>query len=257
MSIPPTQPTEVVVADVRVDAVGMDEVIEQVLALAVGAAGSSQVCVGVNANVCNLAHDDAEFGQLLDRSALNYADGQSVVWAARLLGVTIPERVATTDLAEPLLRRAAERGLPAFFLGATPGTAERAAEKLRATIPNLQLATHHGHFGETETDSVVAAIRAHGTRILFVGMGDPHQARWAHAHGATTGAGAVLTCGGLFDWLSGSNKRAPKWMIRGGLEWLWRLMLEPRRLARRYLYGNPRFIGLVLAQRRRLRSERR
>ena len=205
------------------------------------------VAVGVNAHVCNLARRDPELRDFLARS-VTYADGQSVVWAARMLGGAIPERLATTDIALPVILAAADAGVPVYFLGAVDGVAEAAAERMRAQAPGVRLRSHHGYFSEQETDRVLADIAAHGTGILFVGMGDPQQERWVQRHLDRLPA-VVLTCGGLFDWLSGANRRAPKWLIRGGLEWFWRLCIEPRRLARRYLVGNPAFIAALLRQR--------
>lgn len=97
-------------------------------------------------------------------------------------------------------------------------------------------------------DALFAGIAAHETDVLLVGLGDPAQQEWVHEHRSRLHASAVLTCGGLFDWLSGTHRRAPRWMIGAGLEWLWRLLIEPRRLARRYLVGNPVFIARLLLQ---------
>lgn len=119
---------------------------------------------------------------------------------------------------------------------------------MRTELPTLDLAFHHGYFSADDIDTVTRAIAEHGTRILFLGLGDPAQQRWAHAHGAATGANVIVTAGGLFDWLSGAHPRPPQWMVGAGLEWLWRLRLEPKRLARRYLAGNPCFIAAVLRQ---------
>lgn len=205
------------------------------------------VAVGVNAHVCNLARRDAQLRGFLQQHT-TYADGQSVVWGARLLGRRLPERLATTDVAEPVLRAAAEAGVPVYFLGAADGVAEAAAERLRARIPGVRIRTHHGYFAERDVPRIAADIAEHGTGILFVGMGDPVQERWVQEHEELLPP-AVLTCGGLFDWLSGSNRRAPQWMIRAGLEWFWRLGLEPRRLAKRYLIGNVQFIAALARQR--------
>lgn len=235
----------VVVAGVRIEPFTLASLTERVLHMA--RSDGVDVAVGINAHVCNQARRDPQFSRLLSR-ATTYADGQSVVWASRLLQKNLPERLATTDAAAPILRAAAEAGVPAYFLGADEGVAEAAAVQLRADIPGLQLRTHHGYFSAEETVAVLEDIRDHGTGILFVGMGDPAQQLWIDAHRNHLPP-AVLTCGGLFDWLSGRNRRAPEWMIRAGLEWLWRLGLEPRRLGRRYLLGNPVFIAAVLRQR--------
>lgn len=210
------------------------------------------IAVGVNAHVCNLARKDANLARFLDRS-FTYADGQSVVWGARLLGRVLPSRLATTDIATPILTAAAHNDIPVYFFGSAEGVAEAAAKKLRASIPNLKLRAQHGYVSEQEMPAVLEDIRAHNTGILFVGMGDPLQERWVEEY-VDQLPPAVLTCGGLFDWLSGDNKRAPGWMIRGGLEWAWRLMIEPRRLARRYIVGNPSFMYALARQRMRLRA---
>ena len=241
----PTRSVEV--AGVRVDSFTLSGLTSWVLEKA--QSESVHVAVGVNAHVCNSARSDERFRELVSQ-ATTYADGQSVVWAGRFLGGHLPGRLATTDIAEPILRAAAQAGIPVYFLGAAEGIAEKAAASLRATIPQLELRTHHGFFSADETPGVLADIRDHGTGILFVGMGDPVQQIWIDSHRQELPS-AILTCGGLFDWLSGTNRRAPAWMIHAGLEWLWRLGLEPRRLGRRYLVGNPVFIAAVLRQRLR------
>lgn len=237
----------VAVAGVRVDSFTEPSLIARVLAMASG--DRTEVAVGVNAYVCNMARSDPHFRRLLSAST-TYADGQSVVWAAKLLGGSLPARLATTDIAEPLLRAATRDGLPVYFFGSAEGVAEAAAAKLREKIPGLAVRTHHGYVSAEGMAGVLDDIEAHGTRILFVGMGDPAQQLWVDEHRDRLPP-AVLTCGGLFDWLSGSNRRAPAWMIRAGLEWLWRLMIEPRRLAKRYLLGNPSFISAVVRQKLR------
>lgn len=234
----------VIVAGTRVDAFTEQSLVDTVLRMAT--TDGVDVAVGINAHVCNLARRDARMASFLAGST-TYADGQSVVWASRMLGGEMPERLATTDLAAPILTAAADAGVPVYFLGAADGIAEAAASRLRASIPGLQLRTHHGYIGNGSIDAVLDDIAAHGTGILFVGMGDPVQQYWIEDHRGRLPA-AVLTCGGLFDWLSGSNRRAPEWMIRAGLEWLWRLMIEPRRLAKRYLLGNPSFMLAIARQ---------
>lgn len=206
----------------------------------------TDVAVGVNAHVANLCRGDADMRRHL-QSTINYADGQSVVWASRLLGTGLTERIATTDLAEPLLRAAACHGLPVFLFGGAPGVAETAAARMRDRIGGLDIRTHHGY--PDDHDDLLSKIAKNETAILFVGLGNPLQENWVAQHHDRLPA-LVLTCGGLFDWLSESNPRAPQWMIALGLEWLWRLGLEPRRLGRRYLVGNPAFVRSVLQQRR-------
>jgi N-acetylglucosaminyldiphosphoundecaprenol N-acetyl-beta-D-mannosaminyltransferase len=105
-----------------------------------------------------------------------------------------------------------------------------------------------GYVSEEDMPGLIAEIAAYDPYILLVGLGDPLQQAWLADHRSELHVPAVLTCGGLFDWVSGANRRAPQWMISAGLEWLWRLILEPRRLAKRYLAGNPVFMGRFTMQ---------
>lgn len=204
-----------------------------------------RVAVGINANVAYLARSDRTFLEALRAADLPYADGQSVVWAARAAGHPVPERIATTDLIDPLARAAVVAGRRMFFLGGRPGVAAKAAEVLCDQHPGLVVATMHGYTRTEDAGEVLDLVHSHGTDILLVGMGDPMQQQWVRENLPRLRVGAVLTCGGLFDWVSGSNPRAPRWMIRAGLEWLWRLGIEPRRLARRYVFGNSWFVRRV------------
>jgi len=201
-----------------------------------------RVAVGVNAAVCNLAARDRHFRRALLEADLRYPDGQSVVWASRLLGVGLPERIATTDVVNPLAAVAAERDKRVFLYGSKPGVAARAAARLREANPGLVIDARDGYPAAGEMRGVIDQINAFGPHLLFVGLGDPGQQYWIQAHRHELNAPVILTCGGLFDWASGDNPRAPRWMLASGLEWLWRLMLEPRRLGARYLIGNPAFL---------------
>lgn len=217
---------------------------------------------GVNANVVNLAARDPDFADLLRANSLNYADGQSVVWASRLLGLGVPQRVATTDLVHPLARMCARRGFGLYLLGSEQDVVERAGERLVLQNPGLRVHSHHGYLTNDDDPDIVKAVNDSGARVLLVGMGDPKQQQWVQAHIASLSVNAVLTCGGLFDWVSGVNRRPPGWMVSSGLEWLWRVMIEPRRLLLRYALGNPEFLlrlALALAKRagRQRRTSRR
>jgi N-acetylglucosaminyldiphosphoundecaprenol N-acetyl-beta-D-mannosaminyltransferase len=207
----------------------------------------------VNAFVVNQAARSPELRRLLELNDVNYVDGQSVVWASRLLGLAVPERVATTDLIYPLAQMCARRDFGIYLLGAKPHIVELAAERLRAAYPGLRVDCHDGYFGPEDDAEIVAAINRSGARIVMVGMGDPIQQEWIQSHRDIVAANVFLTCGGLFDWVSGENPRPPQWMVSWGFEWLWRIWLEPRRLAGRYLIGNPEFLarlGLALIRRR-------
>jgi N-acetylglucosaminyldiphosphoundecaprenol N-acetyl-beta-D-mannosaminyltransferase len=209
----------------------------------------------VNAFVVNQAARSTEMRRLIEANDVNYVDGQSVVWAGRMLGLPVPERVATTDLIYPLAQMCARRDFGIFLLGAGSSIVERAAERLTAANPGLRVDYHDGYFGPDDDAKIVAAINGSGARVVMVGMGDPRQQQWVHDHRDVLSANVLLTCGGLFDWVSGQNRRPPQWIVSGGFEWLWRIWLEPRRLAWRYLMGNPEFlIRLVVALIRRRRG---
>ncbi|MEO6310448.1 MAG: WecB/TagA/CpsF family glycosyltransferase [Leifsonia sp.] len=229
-----------IVVGVPVDRVSQDQIVDILMTWT--KTPHTRVAVGVNAAVCNLAARDSAFHENLMSADLSYADGHSVVWATRLLGGRIPERVATTDLIHPLASMSALEGKILFFYGGKPGVAERAAARLRAAQPELLIETRDGYIPPGEMDQLVTDINGSGAHILFVGLGDPLQQNWIAQHRDQLTVPVILTCGGLFDWVSGDHKRAPSWMISSGLEWLWRLMIEPRRLASRYLLGNPAFL---------------
>ncbi|HZD37356.1 MAG TPA: WecB/TagA/CpsF family glycosyltransferase [Actinomycetes bacterium] len=204
--------------------------------------GDRQFAVPVNAHLVNLANRDPELAQLLRRSGLNYADGQSVVWAARLLGHPVPERVPTTEMIYPIADMLARRRFPVFLLGGRPQVVEAAARRLRRRRPGLEIAgTQHGYFDAAEDRLVLQRVNDSRARVLLVGLGNPKQEKWVWEHLGDLRPNAILTCGGLYDWVSGRKRRAPAWLHRIGLEWLWRLLIEPRRLFRRYVVGNPQF----------------
>lgn len=176
------------------------------------------------------------------------ADGVPLVWVSRLRGARA-ERVCGPDVMLSLCDRGRATGLRHYFLGGGPGTAERLAAKLGAAYPGLQVVgTASPPFREltpTEDEALVTAINATEPHIVWVGLGAPKQELWAAAHQARLTAGLVLPVGAAFDFHSGQLRRAPRWMRRLGLEWMFRLAMEPRRLFKRYVVTNTRFLALV------------
>jgi N-acetylglucosaminyldiphosphoundecaprenol N-acetyl-beta-D-mannosaminyltransferase len=211
--------------------------------------GDRQFAVGVNAHLVNLANRDPELAALLRQSGLNYADGQSVVWAARLFRHHVPARVPTTEMIYPIAEMLARRHFPVFLLGGRPEVVEAAAGRLCRDYPGLQIAgVQHGYFDAGEDRRVLQRVNDSRARVMLVGLGSPKQEKWVWEHLGELRPNAILTCGGLYDWVSGRRRRAPAWLYRIGLEWLWRLLIEPRRLFARYMVGNPRFcLGLARA----------
>jgi len=228
------------VAGVHVHPVGMAQTVDVLREWLQG--DRQRLAVGVNAHLVNLAAANTALANWLQKVDLLYPDGQSVVWACRALGAGAPDRVATTDLIHPLAQMCARERAGMFFFGAAPGIAAAAADRLRAAEPAVRIETHHGYVQPGDMPSVVERINASGASVLLVGLGDPLQQHWLAEHRAVLQPRLLMTCGGLFDWVSGGNRRPPEWLVRGGLEWAWRLGLEPKRLARRYLLGNPAFM---------------
>jgi N-acetylglucosaminyldiphosphoundecaprenol N-acetyl-beta-D-mannosaminyltransferase len=172
-------------------------------------------------------------------------DGMGLVWGARLLGFNVPERVPGIDLFEKLLEIASDRRVSVFFLGARPEVLNKTVEKVRSRFPGLIIAgCHHGYFWDYERE-VVDAIRSSKASLLFVGITSPKKElfinRWRHELGVRFAMGV----GGSFDIMAGVTKRAPKWMQRAGLEWLYRVIQEPRRMWKRYLVTNSKFLFML------------
>jgi N-acetylglucosaminyldiphosphoundecaprenol N-acetyl-beta-D-mannosaminyltransferase len=189
---------------------------------------------------------DAELRSAVENSAIVNADGQGVVWAARLLGTRLPERVAGIDLMDALMARAARRGWRVFILGARDEALERASAVLAERHPGLLLAgTRNGYFTPEETAEVCEQIRAAKPDVLFVAMGTPHKELFLAEHGPSLGVPLVMGVGGAIDVVAGITRRAPVLWQRLGLEWLYRMLQEPRRMFRRYAVTNARFAALL------------
>lgn len=206
------------------------------------------VAYAVNAHVLNLTYHYPAYLKALRRADLVYADGASILLAARLLGSRIPEKLTTTDVWPKACKLAMRRGYRFFFLGGEAGLAEQARAKALEQYPDLQIVgTHHGYF-DIADEQIISVINAARPDILWVGMGDPRQVLWTEAVKERLDAGLVITCGGMFKIVAGELKRAPLLWRRRGFEWLYRLVQEPETW-RRYLLGLPVFGVRVLAQR--------
>jgi N-acetylglucosaminyldiphosphoundecaprenol N-acetyl-beta-D-mannosaminyltransferase len=222
----------------------MEQTVDRVEQL-VRSGGTHQHVVLNAAKVVQLA-DDIDLRDVVRSCSLVNADGQAVVWAGRLLGVAVPERVTGIDLMERLLARAAERGWPVYFLGATDDVVRRVAEIETMRHPGLIVAGHRdGFWSADEEGAVVAAVAAARPTLLFVALPTPAKERFLARNIDRLGVAFAMGVGGSFDVVAGVTRRAPGWMQRLGLEWAFRLGQEPRRMFRRYLVGNSRFIALT------------
>ena len=211
--------------------------------------GGSHYVAVVNAAKIVAANRDERLRQILLDADLVTADGMSVVWASRVLGQPLKQRVTGIDLFQRLVEHAARRGLSVYFLGAREESVRGTVARLTARNPDLRVAGYrNGYFTPSESDAVADAIKQSSADLLFVAMGSPAQENWIACNLARAGVRFALGVGGSFDHVSGLARRAPKWMQRLGLEWLHRLIREPTRLWRRYLVGNLTFMWLVAKQ---------
>jgi len=201
----------------------------------------------VNAHSLNVAARDEQYSTVLKRADLVLNDGSGLAVAARIQGEAFPANLNGTDFTPKLL--AALDG-PVFFFGGRPGVADRAAHNLADRIPGLVVAgTAHGYLDPAGWAGLCRRIKASGARILVVALGNPAQELWLAENLAATGAGLGVAVGAFLDFAAGEVTRAPEWMRRGGIEWVYRLLREPGRLWRRYVLGNPVFLFRVLRER--------
>lgn len=204
------------------------------------------VFVGLYAALFRTVAGDQAYRDCVARS-VTYPDGYGVVRELRRRGADEAERLATTDIVHPVARLAARQGWRIGLYGAAPGVAESAAQALRHTAPDLQVtAIWDGYSG----GPTAGELRDAELDILLVALGAPKQERWANEVAVAAGVPAALTCGGLFDFLAGNKRRAPRWLQRIGMEWAFRVLLEPRRLIMRYLLGNSYFLRRAYLERR-------
>jgi N-acetylglucosaminyldiphosphoundecaprenol N-acetyl-beta-D-mannosaminyltransferase len=209
--------------------------------------------VGPNAHLVTLAERDERFAKAMQAADLAVPDGVSVVMASRLLRVPIPERVTGGDLMERMCAEAARFGFRVFFLGGLPGAATMAAHNLRRRYPGLRICgTYCPRVGfendAKEVANILHLINLYEPDLLCVAFGAPKQEIWMQENRDQLRVGAILPVGAAFDTQSGLRRRAPAFFRWLGLEWLFRLAMEPRRLWRRYLIGNAQFVALVLRQ---------
>lgn len=205
-----------------------------------------------NGQVIALCHHDREFDAMLRQADQIHADGMSlVIFSRKFCRQALRERVATTDLVHAVARRAEETGSRFYFLGGSEEVNRAAVEEMQRLYPRLIFSgRRNGYFSRAEEDAVLADIAASKTDILWVGFGIPLEQRFVSRNlDRLSGIAVIKTCGGLFDFLAGKNSRAPQWMQDMGLEWLYRAMLEPKRLGKRYLLTNPIAIYSLLKYR--------
>jgi len=206
----------------------MDEAVASVRSLV--QSGGSHHVVTLNVTMLGRAARDEGFRRIVNSAALVTADGMGTLLVGRILGVRFPERVAGVDLTDRLCAMCATEGFRVFFFGAAPGVAEAAAERLRQRHHGLRVAgSRHGYVPAEEEPQVVAQIRSSAPDLLLVALGSPKQEEWLARHLAASGARVGIGVGGSFDVYGGRLNLAPQWIRAIGLEWLYRILREPRR----------------------------
>lgn len=210
----------------------------------------------VNAHCINIAAVNTNYLCVLqDKGTLLFADGSGMRLASRFAGCLFKDNVNGTDLFPLICRDAVDSGIKLALLGAHPGIAQRCADNMSSQFPGLNIVwTHDGYFSADDESEVIKAINDSDAQILLVAMGVPMQEFWIARNADKLRVPVLLGVGALFDFYSGAMPRAPQWMRQLGLEWLFRFIMEPRRMFVRYIAGNPVFIMRVLW--RRLRGQK-
>ncbi len=242
------------ILNVRVDATTYADATARVIAWA-QEARSSYVCLAT-VNAIMEAHGSGEYQRVMREADLVTSDGMPLVWLLRGLGVAGASRVYGPDLTIAVLCAAAEHGIPVGFYGASEPVLARLVETVQQRFPDLRIGYAYSPpfraLTADEDEEATRAIEDSGARILFVGLGGAKQDCWMHAHHGRIRC-TMLGVGAAFDFIAGTKPQAPRWMQQSGLEWIFRLGTEPRRLWRRYLPRNPHFAILALAQLARTR----
>lgn len=230
----------------------LDEVTtEEALSLARDSIRARRICMHASVNasmVVAMAHDPA-LASAIAQADIVTADGQSIVWAARLLGMHVPERVPAIDLMTQLLDLAARENYGVYFLGSTNEVLADLIGSVSRWHPLLRVSGYHnGFYAEVDEADLIQRIRQADPEMLFVGMSSPRKELFMASHRAALGVPFIMGVGGAFEVLAGHRKRAPAFAQRHGLEWLFRMFQEPRRLWRRYLIGNGVFAWMVFVE---------
>jgi N-acetylglucosaminyldiphosphoundecaprenol N-acetyl-beta-D-mannosaminyltransferase len=208
----------------------------------------------VNAHVVNQSRVTPGLDGALQRADLVYCDGYGVRLAARVLTLPVPHRMTGADWIWGLATLCELEGQSIYLVGSEPPIAREAAARLQRWYPRLDVVgAHHGYFDldSPHNERVIEDINAHCPDIVLVGMGTPKQELWVDRYAPQLGGAVVWTVGALFDYVSGHMPRAPRWLADNGLEWIFRLAIEPTRMWRRYLIGNPIFLRRVASEARR------
>ncbi|WP_066633888.1 WecB/TagA/CpsF family glycosyltransferase [Desulfolucanica intricata] len=234
-----------------IDGIDMQETVKRVAGFV--KSGKPHLIITLNPEYLFRAQFQPRLMEVVNRADLVTPDGVGIVWACEVAKHPVPERVTGIDLMLSLVERAAREGWRVFLLGSAPGVAAEAAQKLIEKHPGLQVAgTHHGYFAPEEEPEVLEKIKGARPDLLFVALGAPRQELWIEANRQTLGVPVAMGVGGSFDVIAGRVPRAPLWLQRLKLEWLGRLIKEPRRWRRMLVL--PKFAWMVIKRYKLLKS---
>jgi N-acetylglucosaminyldiphosphoundecaprenol N-acetyl-beta-D-mannosaminyltransferase len=244
------EPGRIAILGVSIDNLGMDEAIEHILS---ASKGSRLFRVGfVNVDCINIAQRQSEYLTVLRGFDLVLADGIGLKLAGNLLKTPIRQNVNGTDLLPRLCEGLEKCASRVYLLGGVPGVAESVAVWMAGRFPGLLIAgCQHGYYSDSQLPEILSNIHASGADVLLVALGAPKQEIWIHKNAAEAGVKVAIGVGGLFDFYSGRMDRAPLWVREVGMEWLFRLYKEPRRMWKRYLVGNVTFAMRLMRDRLR------
>lgn len=224
-----------------VNAISMEETIAEVEKIIADRKPTQHVVI--NALKVNLMNEDAELRKIVNSCPLINADGASILWAAKKLGVPLKERVAGIDLFLNLVRVAADKGYRIYLFGAKEAVVQKVKDIFQKQYPLLKIVgVRNGYFKDEDEKQIVADMAASGADMMFVAFSSPKKEYWINKYLNELHIPFVMGVGGSFDVVAGVTDRAPKWMQDHGLEWFYRFIQEPRRLWNRYVVGNWKFV---------------
>lgn len=241
-----------VLLGIEIDSLSQEEILERI---DVAVSARARLLIAhVNIHGLNLAYEHSWMKDFYNQAGLVYCDGMGIKLGARLAGTKIRERYTLADWISNLAKLAEDRSYRLFLLGNPPGVAVKAAKSLRAEFPDLQVVgVQHGFFdlspGSQENQVLVARINSLHPDILLVGLGMPIQEKWLFENWSDLNISVAITCGALFEYISGDLPRGPRWMTDHYLEWLARLIISPRRYTWRYMRDIPLFFMRIIRQR--------
>ena len=231
--------------DCEVAALNMEETIEEIEHRIERREKTQHVVI--NAGKVVLMEKDEKLKEIIKTCPIINADGQSIVWASKLKGTPVPERVAGIDLMENLIELSARKGYKIYFFGAKEEVVKKVLEVYKEKYPNLNIAGYrNGYFTDADMPSIIEDMKNSKADILFVAFSSPKKEYWLAKYMDAIDIPFCMGVGGSFDVIAGRTKRAPLWMQKSGLEWYYRFQQEPRRMFKRYLVGNIKFINSTM-----------